>query len=117
MSAPRVAPCAIREIPVENSKGEAAIGQHELNVRYADALTMADRHVVMKQAMKELADAQGVSVTFMAKPTPLSPAASATSTSALWTASRNAFVGRRSSGPTPMCSAGSSAAGCSTPPT
>jgi glutamine synthetase len=29
---------------------------------------MADRHVVMKQALKELADAQGVSVTFMAKP-------------------------------------------------
>ena len=31
------------EIPVENSKGEAAIGQHELNIRYADVLTMADR--------------------------------------------------------------------------
>ena len=56
------------EIPVENSKGEAAIGQHELNIRYADLLDMADRHVVMKQAMKELADAQGVSVSFMAKP-------------------------------------------------
>ena len=55
-------------IPVENSKGEAATGQHELNVRYADVLTMADRHVTMKQAMKELADAQGRSVTFMAKP-------------------------------------------------
>ena len=56
------------EIPVETSKGEAATGQHELNVRYADVLAMADRHVVMKQAMKELADAQGVSVSFMAKP-------------------------------------------------
>jgi len=56
------------EIPVENSKGEAAIGQHELNIRYADVLTMADRHVVMKHGMKELADQQGVSVTFMAKP-------------------------------------------------
>jgi len=56
------------EIPVENSKGEAAIGQHELNIRYAELLDMADRHVVMKQAMKEIADAQGVSVSFMAKP-------------------------------------------------
>ncbi|MDX2381803.1 MAG: glutamine synthetase family protein [Acidimicrobiia bacterium] len=56
------------EIPVETSKGEAATGQHELNVRYAEVLTMADRHVVLKQALKELADAQGVSVTFMAKP-------------------------------------------------
>jgi glutamine synthetase len=56
------------EIPVENSKGEAAIGQHELNIRYAEALPMADRHVVLKHAMKELAEQQGVAVTFMAKP-------------------------------------------------
>ncbi len=56
------------EIPVENSKGEAAVGQHELNIRYADALSMADRHVLLKHAMKELADQQGVAVTFMAKP-------------------------------------------------
>ena len=55
-------------IPVENSKGEAAVGQHELNVRYADVLTMADRHGIMKHGMKELADKLGVSVTFMAKP-------------------------------------------------
>jgi glutamine synthetase len=56
-------------IPVESSKGEWGRGQHELNIRYADVLTMADRHTVMKHAMKELAEAQGVSVTFMAKPT------------------------------------------------
>jgi len=56
------------EIPVESSKGEAATGQHELNVRYADVLTTADRHAVMKEALKELAEATGVSVSFMAKP-------------------------------------------------
>lgn len=56
-------------IPVENSKGEWGRGQHELNIRYADVLDMADRHVVMKHAMKEIADSMGVSVTFMAKPT------------------------------------------------
>ena len=55
-------------VPVENSKGEAALGQHELNIRYADVMTMADRHGVMKHAMKELADQQGISCTFMAKP-------------------------------------------------
>jgi glutamine synthetase len=53
---------------VESSKGEWGRGQHELNVRYADALEMADRHTLMKHAMKELAEAAGVSVTFMAKP-------------------------------------------------
>ena len=54
-------------VPVENSKGEWGLGQHELNVRYAGALTMADRHAVFKQCLKEVAEVQGVSVSFMAK--------------------------------------------------
>ena len=54
-------------IPVENSKGEWGPGQEEINVRYADALTMADRHVVLKNATKEIAHFQGKAVTFMAK--------------------------------------------------
>lgn len=54
-------------IPVENSKGEAGSGQQELNVRYAEGLDMADRHVIMKNAMKEIAEAQGKCITFMAK--------------------------------------------------
>ncbi|HEV2516388.1 MAG TPA: glutamine synthetase family protein [Devosia sp.] len=54
-------------IPIENSKGEWGPGQEELNVRYADALTMADRHVVMKNAMKEIAHHHGKAITFMAK--------------------------------------------------
>ena len=54
-------------IPVENSKGEWGLGQHELNVQYAPALEMADRHVIFKQCLKEVADAKNMSVTFMAK--------------------------------------------------
>lgn len=54
-------------IPVECSKGEWGRGQHELNVRYSDILTMADRHAVFKQCFKEVADSLGMSVTFMAK--------------------------------------------------
>ncbi|NDH11843.1 MAG: hypothetical protein EBY44_09015, partial [Actinobacteria bacterium] len=34
------------EIPVENSKGEAAVGQHELNIRFAEVLDMADAIVL-----------------------------------------------------------------------
>ena len=55
------------DIPVENSKGEACAGQEEINVRYADALTMADRHAIMKNGCKEIAWAQGRSISFMAK--------------------------------------------------
>lgn len=79
------------EIPVENSKGEAAIGQHELNIRYADLIDMADRHVVMKEAMKELADAQGVSVSFMAKPHADQSGSSCHLHVSLWNGDRSAF--------------------------
>ncbi len=54
-------------IPVENSKGEWGPGQAEINVRYAEALEMADRHVIIKNAIKEIAYAQGKAVTFMSK--------------------------------------------------
>ncbi|UJW74176.1 glutamine synthetase family protein [Rhizobium sp. SL42] len=54
-------------IPVENSKGEASAGQEEINVRYADALTMADRHVIIKNGCKEIAWSQGKAITFLAK--------------------------------------------------
>ena len=47
------------DIPVENSKGEADAGQEEINVRYADALTMADRHVIIKNGCKEIAWSKG----------------------------------------------------------
>src|SRR5207249_1021999 len=54
--------------PVEFSKGEAWYGQHELNFRYADAVTAADRHTIYKNGVKEIAVANGLSATFMAKP-------------------------------------------------
>ncbi len=52
---------------VENTKGEASAGQAEINVYYADALTTADNHVLIKQAVKEIAFQEGRAVTFMAK--------------------------------------------------
>jgi glutamine synthetase len=55
------------DIDVENSKGEADAGQEEINVRYAEALTMADRHALIKNATKEIAWSKGRSVSFMAK--------------------------------------------------
>ncbi|MFQ5427253.1 MAG: glutamine synthetase family protein, partial [Gaiellales bacterium] len=54
-------------VPVEFSKGEWGPGQHEINLRYAPALEMADRHVIYKLAAKEVAAQRGSAVTFMAK--------------------------------------------------
>jgi glutamine synthetase len=55
-------------IPVEFSKGEAWYGQHEVNMRYADAVTSADRHTIYKNGVKEIAFLNGISASFMAKP-------------------------------------------------
>jgi glutamine synthetase len=55
-------------IPIEFSKGEAWYGQHEVNTRYADAVTSADRHTIYKNGVKEIAFLNGISATFMAKP-------------------------------------------------
>lgn len=54
-------------VPVEFSKGEWGPGQCEINVRYAEALEMADRHVIYKNGVKEIAHLQGKATTFMAK--------------------------------------------------
>jgi len=55
-------------IPMEFSKGEAGLGQHELNLRYDEALKCADNHTIYKNGTKEMAALAGCSVTFMAKP-------------------------------------------------
>jgi glutamine synthetase len=52
---------------VENSKGECNLGQHEINFRYADALRTADEHAIYKNAAKEIAAQEGMSISFMAK--------------------------------------------------
>ncbi|MEM7222352.1 MAG: glutamine synthetase family protein [Pseudomonadota bacterium] len=54
-------------IPVEVSKGEWGPGQAEINLRYAEALEMADRHVIYKNGAKEIAFLQDKAITFMAK--------------------------------------------------
>ncbi len=86
-------------VPVENSKGEWGLGQHELNVRYADILTMADRHVVYKQCLKEVADQMGISVTFMAKPHADQAGSSCHVHLSLWADGQNAFAGDGRFGP------------------
>jgi glutamine synthetase len=54
-------------IRVEDSKGECNFGQHEVNFRYSDALSMADNHSIYKNGAKEIAYLQGTALSFMAK--------------------------------------------------
>lgn len=55
-------------IPIEFSKGEAANGQHEVNIKYDHVLESADRSVLFKHGAKEIAYLNGWGITFMAKP-------------------------------------------------
>ncbi len=55
-------------LQVESVKGECNLGQQEMAFRYTDAVTTCDNHSVYKTGAKEIADADGTSITFMAKP-------------------------------------------------
>ena len=55
-------------IGVEYSHHETAPSQHEIDIRYADALTMADNVMTYRLVVKEIALKYGVYATFMPKP-------------------------------------------------
>jgi glutamine synthetase len=55
-------------IPVEAWSIEAGAGQYEINVPYTSALEAADRAFLHRYAIRELVEATGASVTFMARP-------------------------------------------------
>lgn len=88
-------------VPVEFSKGEWGPGQHELNIRYAEALDIADRHTIYKQCFKDLADQLGLAVTFMAKFDQKLAGSSCHIHLSLWDEKlqKNIFDGKKSSGP------------------
>ena len=79
-------------IPVEFSKGEAWYGQHEVNFRYADAVTSADRHTIYKNGVKEIAFLNDISATFMAKPSEKDIGSSCHVHLSLFEADKSAFV-------------------------
>jgi glutamine synthetase len=55
-------------IELEAWQGEGGLGQHEINFKPAEPLTMADRHVIYKHGTKAIAHQRGRAITFMAKP-------------------------------------------------
>ncbi len=57
-------------IPVEYSQHEDAPSQHEIDLRYTDAMTMADTVMTVRMVVKEIAARHGVMATFMPKPLP-----------------------------------------------
>ena len=55
-------------IDVEAAHHEVAVGQHEIDFRYGDALTSADNVMTLRVAVKAVAQQNGLYATFMPKP-------------------------------------------------
>ena len=55
-------------IVVEQAHHEGAVGQHEIDFRYADALRTADQVITFKYTLKAIAQRHGLHATFMPKP-------------------------------------------------
>jgi glutamine synthetase len=85
-------------IGVEHAQHEDAPGQHEIDLRYTDALTMADTVMSVRHVIKELARQSNVTASFMPKPlAPVQGSGMHTHLS-LWRDEKNAFIGEKTYG-------------------
>ncbi|MEV4643578.1 glutamine synthetase family protein [Saccharopolyspora sp. NPDC049426] len=78
-------------ISVEFSHHEGAPGQQEIDLRYADALTMADNVMTFRYVVKEVAITQGVRASFMPKPFSNQPGSGMHTHFSLFEGDQNAF--------------------------
>ena len=78
-------------ISVEFSHHEAGPGQHEIDLRYADALTMADNIMTFRVVIREIAVSQRIHATFMPKPFSEHPGSGMHTHMSLFEGDANAF--------------------------
>ena len=78
-------------IPVEYSFHEDAPSQHEIDLRYTDALAMADNVMALRMIVREVAVASGVHATFMPKPMEGVQGSGMHTHLSLWQGDTNAF--------------------------
>lgn len=78
-------------IPVEYAQHEDSPGQHEIDLRYTDALTMADTIMTVRLIVKEIAQERGVHATFMPKPLANEQGSGMHTHLSLFTGEKNAF--------------------------
>jgi glutamine synthetase len=79
------------DIDVEYSHHEVGISQHEIDLRFDDALTMADKVQTYKTVVKEIATKHGVYATFMPKPLRDQNGSGMHTHQSLFSGDRNAF--------------------------
>ncbi len=89
-------------IGVEHAQHEDAPSQHEIDLRYTDALTMADTVMTVRHVVKELARQAGVFASFMPKPLVGVQGSGMHTHVSLWRNDENAFVGEGPHGLSPL---------------
>ncbi|MGC8498912.1 MAG: glutamine synthetase family protein [Acidimicrobiales bacterium] len=80
-------------IGVEHAQHEDAPGQYEIDLRYTDALSMADTVMSVRFVIKELARQAGVFASFMPKPLSWTQGSGMHTHLSLWRDDENAFIG------------------------
>jgi glutamine synthetase len=83
------------EIGVESSHHEGAPSQHEIDLRYTDALTMADSLMTFRLVVKEVAAENGCFATFMPKPTAANNGSGMHINMSLFRGGKNAFFDKK----------------------
>lgn len=83
-------------ISVEYSFHEEGPGQNEIDLRYTDALTMADQIVTLRYVVKRVAREEGVTASFMPKPLADAQGSGMHTHMSLFEGDRNAFCGGNS---------------------
>ncbi len=78
-------------IPVKHSHHEVSDGQHEIDLRHTNALTMADSIITFKVVVKEIASQSGGYVTFMPRPFTQSNGSGMHTHMSLFKGDKNAF--------------------------
>lgn len=79
-------------IPIWACQAEYGLGQWEVNLEHTDPLEIADRHVVYKAGVKEMALREGLAISFMARPVGSEPGSSCHFHVSLWREGRSAFA-------------------------
>jgi glutamine synthetase len=85
-------------IGVEHAQHEDGPGQHEIDLRYTDALTMADTVMSLRHVVKELARQSGLAASFMPKPLANVQGSGMHTHLSLWRDEKNAFIGEHTYG-------------------
>jgi glutamine synthetase len=79
-------------IPVEHAQHEDAPGQQEIDLRYTDALTMADTVMTVRLVVKEIARKENIHASFMPKPLAGVQGSGMHTHLSLWQGEQNAFA-------------------------